>query len=482
MTVAGGLTGADPTDLTGLREALGLADPEGKLAPIGMGRIEIGADALSLLPEVVSNLARGGREAPRVVLAMDATPMRRAGGDLKAEAERLLAGRFEVRRAMLGEGRAQLHADEAALAEAKAALAGADCVVAVGSGTVTDVCKEAMSGAGAPPLVVVQTAASVNAFSDDVSVLLKSGTKRTVPSRWPDALLVDLSTLAGAPPAMNLAGFGDIISMWTAPADWYLASAVGMDDSYHPAPVAMLYGQGRELLDDGAALRRREPEALDRLARVLTLSGITLGIAGKTAPLSGTEHLVSHLIDMAAEQSGSPVAFHGAQVAVATIPVAAAWESFLAEFDPSALNLDRLFPDEAAMEPAVREAFAVIDSSGGVGEECWSDYARKLALWRRSRERVERFFEEWPEHRSRIREMVLPPERLGGALEQAGAPARFGELDPPVAPEVARWALWNCHLMRNRFTLADLLFFAGWWDDAFVERMLERARSAGGGL
>jgi glycerol-1-phosphate dehydrogenase [NAD(P)+] len=78
--------------------------------------------------------------------------------------------------------------------------------------------------------------------------------------------------------------------------------------------------------------------------------------------------------------------------------------------------------------------------------------------------------------------MVLPPERLGGALREAGAPARFGELDPPVAPEVVRWALGSCHLMRNRFTLADLLFFAGWWDDTFVERVLERARSAGGGL
>ena len=30
--------------------------------------------------------------------------------------------------------------------------------------------------------------------------------------------------------------------------------------------------------------------------------------AGKTAPLSGTEHLVSHLIDLAAEQYGLPVA------------------------------------------------------------------------------------------------------------------------------------------------------------------------------
>jgi glycerol-1-phosphate dehydrogenase [NAD(P)+] len=36
--------------------------------------------------------------------------------------------------------------------------------------------------------------------------------------------------------------------------------------------------------------------------------------------------------------------------------------------------------------------------------------------------------------------------------------------------------------MRNRFTLADLLYYAGWWDDAFVERLLQRARSAGGGL
>src|ERR671911_383508 len=328
MTTAEGLAWVDPTDLDGLRGALGTADPEGRLAPIAMSRIEIGPEALYVLPEIVSELAReartGNLAAPRVALVVDATPMRRDGGDLKEEVERLLGGRFEVRRAVIGGKETELHANEEALAEAEAAVAGSDCAVVVGSGTITDICKEATRRTGGSPLVVVQPAASVNAFSDDVSVLLKSGTKRTVPSRWPDALLVDLATLADAPPAMNLAGFGDIISMWTAPADWYLASAVGMDDSYHPAPVEMLYRQGHELLDDAAALRRRDPRALDRLARVLTLSGITLGIAGKTAPLAGTEHLVSHLIDMDAEQSGRPAAFHGAQVAVSALPVAAA--------------------------------------------------------------------------------------------------------------------------------------------------------------
>jgi glycerol-1-phosphate dehydrogenase [NAD(P)+] len=330
--------------------------------------------------------------------------------------------------------------------------------------------------------VVVQTAASVNAFSDDMAVLLKSGTKRTVPSRWPDALLVDLTVLAGAPPEMNLAGFGDLLAMWTAPADWYLARAVGMDDSYHHAPVGMLREQGQGLLAGAAGLRRREPEMLDRLARVLTLSGISLGVAGKTAPLSGTEHLVSHLIDMAAEGSHRRLALHGAQVAVAAVPVAAAWEVFLAEFDPPNVDADRLFPDAATLEPVVRRAFAAIDPSGRVGGECWNDYRRKLERWKDLRPRVEGFLENWPQHRSELGRMVVAPEALGGALVEAGAPARFGELDPPVSSETARWALGNCHLMRDRFTLADLLFFAGRWDEAFIGRILDRARSAGGGL
>jgi glycerol-1-phosphate dehydrogenase [NAD(P)+] len=485
MTTAEELAWSDPTDIDGLRGALSTADPEGRLAPIAMTRIEIGPEALYVLPEIVSGLAseaRAGDLPPRVALVVDATPMRRDGGDLKEEAERLLGGRFDVRRAVIGGKGAELHADEEALAEAEAAVAGADCVVVVGSGTITDVCKEATRRTGGSPLVVVQTAASVNAFSDDMAVLLKSGTKRTVPSRWPDALLVDLKVLAGAPPEMNLAGFGDLLAMWTAPADWYLARAVGMDDSYHRAPIGMLREQGRGLLSGAAGLRRREPEMLDRLARVLTLSGISLGIAGKTAPLSGTEHLVSHLIDMAAEGRHLSLALHGAQVAVAAVPVAAAWEAFLAEFDPPNVDADRLFPDAATLEPVVRRAFAAIDPSGRVGEECWNDYRRKLERWKDLRPRVEDFLENWPQHRAELGRMVAAPEALGGALAEAGAPARFGELDPPVSPETARWALGNCHLMRDRFTLADLLFFAGQWDDAFIERILDRASSAGGGL
>ena len=119
--LAGGLEWADPADLDGLREVLKLADSEGRLAPIGMSRVEIEPQALGLLPEVVSGLACG----PEVVLATDSTPIRRGDEDLKAGAERQLAESFDVRRAVIGEGRGALHADERALEETAAAVTGA---------------------------------------------------------------------------------------------------------------------------------------------------------------------------------------------------------------------------------------------------------------------------------------------------------------------------------------------------------------------
>lgn len=473
---------ADPTDLEGLREELHNADPEERLAPLGMKRIEIGPEALYLLPETVSELSRGDHESPHIVLVTDATPMWRDGKDLKEEAERLLAGRFEVERAVIGAGHDGLHADEEALNEAEAVVDNADCVAVVGSGTITDICKVATHRAGGVPLVVVQTAASVDGYSDDVSVVLKSGVKRTIPSRWPDALLVDLPTVAQAPTAMTTAGFGDAISLYTAPADCYLASILGLDHSYHPAPIEMMMGHGREVTDAAAGVGRQEPEAMERLVRLLVVRGIASGVSGSTAILSGAEHLVSHMIDMHASQQDLPLGVHGAQVGVATVPVAAAWDVLFDELDPSKVDIDSCFPEPEEMESAVREAFAGLDTSGAVGDECWSDYGKKLGRWRENRDKFEAFLNDWSRHRNALRELVAEPERLGGALTNAGASVRFGDLDPPVAPQTARWAIRNCHLMRDRFTIVDLLFFLGWWKDAFIEKLLERAESVGGGL
>ena len=152
----------DPTDLDAIRVLLQEQDPTGRLHPIGMRAIRIGENALAELPALVLHLARPG---PVIVIG-DPTPIRRGGDDLKVLVADLLAVGHEARRATIGAGRAELHADEAALVEAAAAIAGAGCVVSVGSGTMTDIAKAATHRAHDLPLIVVQTAVSVNAFSD----------------------------------------------------------------------------------------------------------------------------------------------------------------------------------------------------------------------------------------------------------------------------------------------------------------------------
>jgi glycerol-1-phosphate dehydrogenase [NAD(P)+] len=150
--------------------------------------------------------------------------------------------------------------------------------------------------------------------------------------------------------------------------------------------------------------------------------------------------------------------------------------------EPKEVSVEDCLPENEAIEPVVREAFADIDPTGEVGEECWNNYSQKLEHWRGCRPQLERFLKNWPRHRDEMGEMVVSPERLGKALEESEASARFGELDPPVPRDTAFWALRNCHLMRDRFTLTDLLFFLGWWNDEFVEKLFDRARAAGGGL
>ncbi len=463
-------------DLDSIRREL--REAEG-LKPIGIRELVIRSGALDALVPAMKRLVPAGTD---VVVLVDHTPIRRGDQDLKATVAALLQQDFNVRRVAVGSAGTELHADEAAAAEADRAIEGSGAVVTVGSGTITDIGKDASHRAGGIPFVVVQTAVSVNAFSDDMAVLVRNGVKRTVPSRWPNALIVDLETIADAPADMNRAGFGELISLFTAPADWYLASVLGMGDPFDPRVVQLFRSRGDALLACADGVRDHRHEALAELAGLMTVTGIAMGVAGKTAPLSGMEHTVSHMLDMAATQAGRPLAFHGAQVGVAAAIGAIAWKWFLDRFDPTSLRSDMTYPELSAMEPRVLAAFERLDSTGAVGAECWADYARKLERWGGQRAEVEEFIRDWPEHRRQIESLIGAPASIAAALHRAGSPSRFRDLDPPADEVVARWAIENCHLMRNRFTVADLAFLTGNWSGSAVDEILAEATALGVGL
>jgi glycerol-1-phosphate dehydrogenase [NAD(P)+] len=242
-----------------------------------------------------------------------------------------------------------------------------------------------------------------------------------------------------------------------------------------------LFRDGAQALLEGAArVPLNDPEILAELSVRMTLTGIAMGVAGRTAPLSGTEHLFSHLLDMVAGQDGRPLAFHGAQVGVACVLAATVWHDTLDRLDPKRLCEDAAFPDPDVVEQLVRAAFDPIDPSGRMGGECWRDVRAKLDRWRSQRQATAAIARDWDRHCAALREMVASPETLTTALIAAGAPATIDALEPAASPDVVRWAVRALPLMRDRFTVADLRFFAGMWTERDADTLLDRSGILGG--
>jgi glycerol-1-phosphate dehydrogenase [NAD(P)+] len=383
-----------------------------------------------------------------------------------------------VRADIIDDGHPVLHADEPVLAAAAKAAAGADCIVSVGSGTITDVAKIAAERAGVPVHVVVQTAASVDGFTDNFAVVLQNGVKKTLLSRWPDAVLTDTRTVAEAPHVLNASGFGELLSMFSAPGDWYIASKLGLDDTFAPVLTELLGRCGEGIADWSAGVGHGDPEASARLAMALAMRGIVTGVGGTTASLSGMEHLFSHMLDLVAAERGAPTGLHGAQVGVGSVIRAAAWEEFCDRMAAERPDAARFLPDIEAHEPQVMAAFAELDPTGRIGAECWSRFRDKLVRLGSERQRLEAFLADWDAIRATAEGLTLGSHRIAAYLHRAGAPKRYTDLDPAVSEELMRWCVANCQFMRERGSVADLLLLAGWWDEAGVARVLARVEAA----
>ena len=464
-------------DLGALRRRLDAAPEAARLKPVGLQTVVLGDGALGALPDVVAGLlARRGSAGP-VAVVSDRTPKRYRSGDLLGSVTDMLASKLAVRAVPVGTVGHNLHADEETMAKATRDCEGAACLVAVGSGTVADIGKvlAATHGLG---YVVVQTANSVNGFADDRSVLLLNGVKRTASSKWADALIADTDVLVEAPVAMNVSGIGDLSAMFTAPADWYLATLLGMDDSYSPTAVALAREQGPALLEAARLVPDADRKALSQVAVILTLSGISMGIANATAPSSGMEHAISHLLEMAAVQAGNQAALHGSQVGVSNVVASLMWRRVLDELADGGLSRVQV-PDPGEAEAEVRAAFSGIDPGGNMAEECWRVYERKLGRWARAREQVDLAALRWPSHDRALSDLLSGPEALVAALHSAGAPVRFCELTPPVDQDAARWAVASCRFLRDRFSVADMAFFLGIGDESCVDALLSDAAALG---
>lgn len=476
------LVEADASKLDELRDIMAHQENPERLHDIDMKAIIIEHGAVNKLTESVKSLTEG----KKVLMVTGPTLINDVHEEnVKEAVYAQLKESFDVEWLVISEPDSIVHCTPENAAKIQARFEGVDCVVGVGSGTICDLNKYATFYADKEnplPLIVVQTALSVNAFSDNSSVMLINGVKRTVHSRYPTILIIDLDIVTAAPPEMNVSGYGDLIATWTAPVDWYLSYTLGMGGNFHTAPSDMIRTQCERLLENSARLAACDAEVIGDLANVLTLSGLSMGLADESSPASGSEHVMSHLIDMSSGVRHTGICYHGTQVAVSGIISCILWDYLLNEFDPKSVDIDKCYPTLEEMEPRVKAAFDWLDTTHSAANECWSDYQKKLTKWHANKENFRKFLDNFDEFKAHVTAWVKKPEYISACMHNADAPCRYKDLNYPVDAKTVIWAITNCHMMRNRFSIIDLLHFTGVWSDEFVQMVLDRAEALDAGL
>ena len=440
--------------------------PAGEDLPIREMVFESGA--LWRLPELLS--VAGMKTKQPVYIVMDRTPMQREGADLKTLIlEKLKSAGWQTDVIWLeADNTGQVHTDFTQINYVKARLQSNSGVLSVGSGTVTDIAKHAchvyeQENAIAPlPFVVYQTANSVSAYTSNMAPTFVDGVKRTLPSRYPDVLVCDLETLRDAPQAMTVAGVGDLLASFGSYADWWLAYRLGMDSTYSEFAQTLMGPLDEIFLEQAQAIKAGTLESTSVLAKLIALAGLAMSLSHATAPLSGYEHVMSHVLDLIAEQNQRPLAQHGTQVAMATRLTTSAYQIFLNEFEPDEVNLETCYPTESQMRARLEESFKALDPSGRVAAECWSEYKIKLEAWHAQRVVFEDALRHWPDIRTQLHALAKPPELTARILHAIDSPMNFAELTPPPSAAEVRFAFTNAPLIRHRFTLGDMFVFLNW--------------------
>lgn len=355
--------------------------------------------------------------------------------------ERALRGSFRVDSVILP---TEPHADGPTVETVRRATAAADALVAVGSGTINDLCKFAAAN-DRKPYVVFGTAPSMNGYTSLNAAITLDGHKKSLAAQAPVGAFFDLEILSAAPPRMIRSGLGDSLCRPTAQADWLLAHLL-LDQPFRQLPFALLAEDEAPLLESAGALLAGDPDAMRRLVRTLVLSGFGTAICGSSQPASQGEHLISHYADMMGDPSW-PRAFHGEQIAVTTLTMAELQERML---DGPAPVLWEDEEDEAAITRRLGDS---------LGRSCWAEFVQKRVDRAKAAVLNERLAASWQTIRESIGAVLRPASFLRKVLAQAGAPTRPQDVGWPA--EFYREAVRNARLIRNRYTFLDLAAGSG---------------------
>ncbi len=193
-----------------------------------------------------------------------------------------------------------------------------DVLVAIGGGTIHDLTRYAATEYDIP-FVSIPTAASVDGYAANVAALTWDGMKKTVAGVSPRWILADTDIFSAAPSRLTASGVSDFLGKYISILDWKIAHLV--TGEYICEEVCDLLEKAlrdvSRVLED---IRFGDKDAIEKLMYALLLSGLCMQMVESPRPVSGAEHMVSHLWDLNVLNEKTN-ALHGEQVGLGLLLV-----------------------------------------------------------------------------------------------------------------------------------------------------------------
>jgi glycerol-1-phosphate dehydrogenase [NAD(P)+] len=324
-----------------------------------------------------------------------------------------------------------------------------DAYVAIGAGTLCDLAKHAGTKQNKPVLLYA-TAASMNGYTSGITALKVKGLKRTTPCTPAAGVWADPAVVAAAPPRMAASGVGDFLSKGSSASDWRTAHFL-RGEKYSEEAMEFYNGVQETVFDSAAAVGRGDAQAIATVLEALLLSGLSMLIAGSSAPASGGEHLISHYLDMKQAMYGTSHDLHGVQVGVATVHCLRLWEKVLA-INAADIDVERLVKQHPSPEQI--DAWIDEDWHGPVADEVRQQWKLKALDSEKLRAELTRLKSGIDELKHLVRQQFIPSSAVAKAIEDSGGPTEPQGMTAPI--EEYRKALLRARYIRSRFTILDL--------------------------
>lgn len=324
-------------------------------------------------------------------------------------------------------------------------------IIAVGSGTINDLCKFIACQLNVDYFVIA-TAPSMDGYASSVAQLIVKHMKTPYEVRLPKVIVADVKILCEAPMEMIYAGFGDILGRYFSLADWKMAHSI-LGEYRCPYVERLVKDSTETVVSSVSGLKEREPKAVKALMEALILSGVAMNYVGSSRPASGSEHQLSHFWEMMFHFHGETGPLHGTGVGVGTVVMLKMCELFREEKLEIRAMRKQLSFDQNIWEDAVKRIY---------GQAAPEAISLENRVHKNSVESMDARLENLKKKYNGIMKMMesLPSsDWAAGLLRDLGAPYKPSMIG--VSDDILKNSIVYAKELRNCFGFLQILFDTG---------------------